>query len=101
MEASGNVQFTAEQLAAIQSIIDQKVEERMAKFQSDYDDLMNKVKKQISSAIKPSSLLPKTGGLGAKTRDQGDEETKDTPSTGSGSTTNRMSLAGGLKRPGA
>lgn len=77
----------------------------MKQFQQDYDDLMNRVKKQITQSIKPSSLLPKTGGIGGKsttTKDQGgDEESKDTSVSGSGSTSNRMSLVGGLKRPGA
>jgi len=30
---------------------------------------MNRVKKQITQSIKPSSLLPKTGGLGGKSKD--------------------------------
>lgn len=54
---------------------------------------MNRVKKQITQSIKPSSLLPKTSGMGGKGKDLGDgEESKDTP-TG-GSSTARMSLAG-------
>lgn len=64
----------------------------MAKFQQDYDDLMNKVKKQVASSIKPTSLLPKTSiGMGAKGKDQADEESKD---TSGGQNTARMSLAG-------
>lgn len=71
----------------------------MKQFQEQYDELMNRVKKQITSSIKPASFLPKMGGIGGKQKD--DEEVKDTPPAhGSGSTTNRPSTIG-LKRPGA
>jgi DNA anti-recombination protein RmuC len=81
MEANLNVHFSAEQVAAINSLIDSKVEERMKKFQEDYDELMNKVKSKITSAIKPASLLGKTALGGAKPKDSADaaaEESKDT-----------------------
>jgi hypothetical protein len=55
--------------------------------------MMNKVKKSITGAIKPTSLLPKTGGLMNKNRDFEDknEESKDTQQS------SRMSISG--KRP--
>jgi len=65
----------------------------MQKFQQDYDDLMNRVKKQVAMSIKPSSLLPKTSiGAGSKVNNPADEESKDTPATGQ--TSSRLSLTG-------
>lgn len=102
MEA--NAHFSSEQLAAINSLIDSKVEERLKKFQEDYDELMNKVKSKISSAIKPASLLGKAGfGAKPKDADANAEESKDTTPTASAThtpsqSTARMSLTGN-KRP--
>ena len=40
-------------MAAIQKLIDQKVEEKMAVFKAEYDELANKMKKQVVGLIKP------------------------------------------------
>lgn len=99
MEANLNVHFSAEQIAAINALVDSKVEERMKKFQEDYDELMNKVKRQITTAIKPASLLGKTNIVPPKTADsKPTEESKDTSATHTpGQSTSRPSLGG--KRP--
>ena len=39
-------------------MIDQRVEEKWAKFQAEYDEVLNKVKKNVSSMFKPGSLMP-------------------------------------------
>jgi hypothetical protein len=46
-------------LAQIQQLIDSKVDEKFAKFQADYDEMMKKVKNQIVGAIKPANLFGK------------------------------------------
>lgn len=66
-------------MAAIQSLIDSKVDEKFAKFQAEYDELLNKVKKQIASSIKPSSLFPRNSL--SEVKGKAPEEEKDTLNT--------------------
>lgn len=51
-------------MEAIQKMIDQKVEEKWEKFQKEYDELLQKVKKNIAGMIKPGVA----SGLGLGTR---------------------------------
>jgi hypothetical protein len=37
-------------------MVDQKVDERWQKFQEEYDEVLNKMKKQVVSLIKPGAL---------------------------------------------
>jgi hypothetical protein len=50
-------------LEAIQKMIDQRVEEKVASIQKEYEDLKSKVSKNVSSMFKPGSL----GGAGQRT----------------------------------
>lgn len=100
MEANLNVHFSAEQIAAINALVDSKVEDRMKKFQEDYDELMNKVKRQIATAIKPASLLGKTSIVPPKTDVKAGEESKDTSASHTPSQSTSRPSIGGAKRPG-
>ena len=62
-------------LGAIQTMIDQKVDEKFSKFQQEYDDIMNKMKKQMAQMIlKPGGAgIP---GFGANRKEVQSESVK-------------------------
>ena len=77
-------------------MIDQKVDEKWAKFQAEYDEVMNKMKKSmVGMMVKPGGGLP---GLGLGRKEAQSESVKGRTNTDDDSTPgSRPSTA--LKRP--
>jgi hypothetical protein len=75
MEGDLSKQISPELMAAIQKLVDQRVEEKMAQ----YEEVMKKMKTSIATMIKPGALLGRNTQSeakgGAKASDK--EETKD------------------------